>query len=229
MTESTSVLNTPVLWINKYLQEKLSILILEEVNDRGIWDNTITYNPNDLVNYSDIYYVAKQETLNDVPNVSGNDWAIFDISPDLIPFFPTGPTTLETLQTQFPEGGTMAVWDRMFKMRRGPFPHIKCEQLLYYFYATGLSPNLRMIKIQEAIMRLLDRGDESAQDINLWTKNHGPIDGMVCKFYFHDFKIYQLEEARDIVDFGTARTYAGNKIIIDYDYHQMQDIIDSVL
>jgi hypothetical protein len=37
--------------------------------------------------------------------------------------------------------------------------------------------------------------------------------------FFHNFKIYQLEETRDIVDFGTARTYAGNKIIIDYDWH----------
>lgn len=227
MTESTSVLNTPVLWINKYLQEKLSILISEEVNDRGIWDNTVTYSADDLVKYLDIYYVAKQETLNDVPNLSSNDWAIFDISPGLVPFFPTGPSTLETLQTQFPENGTMAVYDRMFRMRRGPFPHIKCEQLLYYFYATGLSPSIRMIKIQEAIMRLLDRGDESAQELNAWTKGK-TFDGMECKFYFHNFKIYQLEEARDIVDFGTARTYAGNKIIIDYDYHQMQDIIDSV-
>lgn len=227
MTESTSVLNTPVLWINKYLQEKLSILISEEVNDRGIWNNAVTYNANDLVKYLDIYYVAKQKTLNDVPNLSSNDWVIFDISPDLVPFFPTGPSTLETLQTQFPENGTMAVYDRMFRMRRGPFPHIKCEQLLYYFYATGLSPSIRMIKIQEAIMRLLDRGDESAQELNAWTKGK-TFDGMECKFYFHNFKIYQLEEARDIVDFGTARTYAGNKIIIDYDYHQMQDIIGSI-
>ena len=38
--------------------------------------------------------------------------------------------------------------------------------------------------------------------------------------YFHDFKIYQLEEARDIIDFGTARTYAGNKIIIEYCWHK---------
>jgi hypothetical protein len=40
-------------------------------------------------------------------------------------------------------------------------------------------------------------------------------------FYFHTFKVYQLEEARDIIDFGTARTYGGNKIIIEFDYHQM--------
>lgn len=179
MTESTSVLNTPVLWINKYLQEKISLLT-------GI--------PMD-------------------------------------PFFPTGPSTLETLQKQF-VSGNMVVWDRMFRMRRGPFPHIKCEQVLYYFYAMGdnqgRTPAETMIQIQESVMRLMDRGDESAQELNTWAKSK-TFDGMSCKFYFHNFKIYQLEEARDIVDFGTARTYAGNKIIIDYDYHQMQDIIDSVL
>lgn len=174
MTDSLSPLNTPVLWINQYLKEKIQ------------------------------------------------EWV--DIT---VPFFPTGPSALETLQTQFPDGGSMAVWDRMFRMRRGPFPHIKCEQVLYYFYAQASDPNLTMIKIQEAVLRLLDRGDESAQELNAWAKSK-TFDGMQCKFYFHDLKIYQLEEARDIVDFGTARTYAGNKIIIDYDYHQMQDVIDSV-
>jgi hypothetical protein len=37
--------------------------------------------------------------------------------------------------------------------------------------------------------------------------------------YFHEIKIFQLEETRDIIDFGTARTWAGNKIIIDYEWH----------
>ena len=49
---------------------------------------------------------------------------------------------------------------------------------------------------------------------------------MVCNFYFHNFKIYQLEETRDIIDFGTARTYGGNKIIVDFDYHQ-KPVLDS--
>ena len=167
MEEPTSTLNTPVLWINKYLQEK----------------------------------IVELTTLNNIP------------------FFPTGPSTLETLQTQFPEGGTMAVYDRMFRMRRGAFPHIKCEQVLYYFYYTADNTITNMIRVQEAVLRLMDRGDESAEDLNAWVKGK-TFDGMTCQFYFHNFKIYQLEEARDIVDFGTARTYAGNKIIIDYDYHQ---------
>jgi len=175
---SASLLNTPVLWINTYLKEKIL-----ETNE-------------DLV----------------------------------IPFFPTGPATLETLQTQFPESGTMAVWDRMFRMRRGPFPHIRCEQILYYFYANGEQPSLKMIQIQEAVLRLMDRGDETAQEINSWAIGKTiQVEGedIQCRFLFHNFKIYHLEEARDIVDFGTARTYAGNKIIIDYDYHQMPDIIAS--
>jgi hypothetical protein len=174
-----SLLNTPVLWINHYLQEKIS----EEIN----------------------------------PNTT-----------DVVPFFPTGPNTIEALTTTFPEAGVMAVWDRMFRMRRDPFPHIKCEQVLYYFYAQAGNPIPTMVKIQELTMRLLDRGDESAQELNSWAKGKTiEVEGeqLSCKFFFHNFKIYQLEEARDIVDFGTARTYAGNKIIIDYDYHQDTEIL----
>lgn len=182
MTESTSTLNTPGLWVNKYLQEKI---------------------------------------------YAGTEIAM--------PFFPTAPNTIDDLTEQWvvingerlSYQGVVAVYDRLIRMRRSPFPHIKCEQLLYYFYATQNDVTESMIQIQEAVLRLMDRGDESAEDINAWAKGKS-FDGMTCKFYFHNFKIYQLEEVRDIIDFGTARTYGGNKIIIDYDYHQMQDIIDSI-
>jgi hypothetical protein len=182
MTEST--LNTPGLWVNKYLQEKI-----------------------------------------------GLDLRIG------VPFFPTRPTTIDELteqwititpdnQNQFPDlirlpySGVMATWDRLIRMRRSPFPHIKCEQLLYYFYATESEVTDKMVQIQEAVLRLMDREDETAEEINNWAKGK-TIGDMTCKFYFHNFKIYQLEEVRDIIDFGTARTYGGNKIIIDFDYHQV--------
>ena len=180
---STSTLNTPGLWINKYLQEK-------------------------LINTADI----------------------------AMPFFPSMPASIDDLTeqwvvvndgTRYGYSGVLATWDRLIRMRRSPFPHIKCEQILYYFYATQDTVLENMIKVQEAVLRLMDRGDETAEDINAWAKGKS-IDGMTCKFYFHNFKIYQLEELRDIIDFGTARTYGGNKIIIDYDYHQMQDIIESI-
>jgi hypothetical protein len=173
-----SRLNTPVLWINKYLQ-------------------------------------AKVQELTDIET----------------PFFPSTPSTLENLTVMFPEGGVMATWDRLIKMNRNGFPHIKCEQLLYYFYATAENTVENMVQIQESVLRLMDRFDETAEEINNWCSNRqinlgteqNPdlIDNM---FYFHNFKVYQLEETRDIIDFGTARTYGGNKIIIDFDYHQMPDL-----
>lgn len=177
-----TALNTPVVWINKYLQNKLS--------DYGF---------------------------------------------DAVPFFPTQPSTLDNL-TQggaSDNPGIMATYDRMFKMNRSKFPHIKCEQLLYYFYATTENSVPNLIKVTEAIYRLLDRSDESAEEVNSWCANRrvnlGGIEGLVDNmFYFHDFKVYQLEETRDIIDFGTARTYAGNKIIIDFDYHQMPELTSNL-
>jgi len=164
-----------------------------------------------------------------------------------IPMFPTFPSdfsiaqefTLDVLigtaAQRFQFNGQAAVFDRMFKMRRTPFPHIKCEQLLYYFYALTEQAVVNLIEMTQKIQDLLDGADESAEDLNKWisSKINGTttIDGKeysVVIFdgkefllpYFHNIKIYQLQETRDIVDFGTARTYAGNKIIIDYDWHK---------
>lgn len=151
-------------------------------------------------------------------------------------FFPTTPTDIQQLTEQFPEaaGDVFAVYDRMFKMRRRPFPHIKSEQLLYYFYKMAGDPE-GLIETTQLVQDLLDGEDESAQDLNSWIQayqeaNPGQqVDGKnTARFgstdfllpYFHDIKVYQLEETRDIIDFGTARTYAGNKIIIDYDWHK---------
>jgi hypothetical protein len=173
-----SLLNTPVLWINKYLQDNIQL-------------------------------------LTDIDT----------------PFFPSTPSILDDLSGSFPEGGVMATWDRLIRMNRRGFPHIKSEQLLYYFYATAENSVENMIQIQEAVLRLMDRFDETAQEVNSWCSKRAINIGTLNQpeyiesmFYFHNFKIYQLEETRDIIDFGTARTYGGNKIIIDFDYHQTTDL-----
>lgn len=172
MTETT--LNTPGLWVNKYLQEK-----------------------------------------------------IFADTEIALPFFPARPGIIDDLTEQWTVingerisyQGVVSYYDRLIRMRRSPFPHIKCEQLLYYFYATQENVTENMVQLQEAVLRLMDRGDETAEEINEWAKDK-TIGTLKPKFYFHNFKVYQLEEVRDIIDFGTARTYGGNKIIIDFDYHQ---------
>ena len=163
-----------------------------------------------------------------------------------MPFFPTAPTDITALTETFPNSeGLFAVYDRMFKMRRSAFPHIKCEQLLYYFYKMQDSI-VSLLETSQIVQDLLDRGDESAQDLNKWIRDQhiaqgslksDPIKNLVTDEFevfdvvsfggtqfllpfFHDIKVYQLEETRDIIDFGTARTYAGNKIIVDYDWHK---------
>jgi hypothetical protein len=165
----TSILNTPTLWINAYLQEKLQNLGFET-----------------------------------------------------LPFFPTSPSTINDLTEFFPTGGVMATYDRMIRMRRTPFPHIKCEQLLYYFYATAENSTINMVKITEQTLRLMDREDETANEINNWCREKGSImvegESIEPNFNFVNFKVFQLQETRDILQFATARTYAGNKIIIYYDY-----------
>jgi len=139
-------------------------------------------------------------------------------------FFPSGPNTIEQVQNNGID--FFCVYDRMFRMRRKAFPHIKDEQLLYYFYSGGENHQANLIENTQLVQDLLDRGDESGQEVNAWLQSKLNEDGLYVKgnksflpVYFHEFTIYQLEEARDIVDFGTARTYAGNKIIISYCYH----------
>jgi hypothetical protein len=175
----TPRINTPMLWINKYLQEKIA----ENIK------------------------VA-------------------------VPFFPTTPSNIEDLVQpwitiageRYPYAGVMCTYDRMLKLRRKAFPHIKCEQLLNYFYATESDVAEIMIAITETLLRLFDGEDESAQDLNSWavgkTINLNGVE-MSNQFFFHNFRVYQLEESRDISSFGSVRTFGASKLIIDYDYHRV--------
>ena len=68
-------------------------------------------------------------------------------------FFPTLPTDINALTENFPAAANdvFAVYDRMFKMRRKPFPHIKCEQLLYYFYKMNSDPEALIETVQNCL------------------------------------------------------------------------------
>lgn len=198
-------------------------------------------------------------------------------------FFPTLPTDINALTEQFPEAAdnVFAVYDRMFRLQRRNFPHIKQEQILYYFYKMAGDPEA-LIETIQTVYSLMDRNDESAQDLNSWVtykfeetiteewpdgrrvgikrilpnkretmvkihtgetvlvdpKEYDIIDvyNSIQFFgkdflmpYFHQFKIFQLEEARDIISFGTARTYAGNKLILNYDWHEPAPLYSGVM
>jgi hypothetical protein len=203
MAESTSVFNTPVLWINEYLKEKIGL-------DTGIG---VPFFPSRPASIDEL----TESWITITPTITS--WVLDGTSDSARPVL-----SLESQKLAY--AGVMATWDRLVRMRRSPFPHIKQEQLLYYFYATESDVTEKMVQVQEKVLRLMDREDETAEEINKWAKAKGPIDGMDCKFFFHKFKVYQLEEVRDIIDFGTARTYGGNKIIIDFEYHQDSAILN---
>lgn len=174
------------------------------------------YHPPSLIN---AYLAAKvNPNFNDVDPEPDNPL----VNATNLRFFPTSPTDINTLTETFPDGGgTFAVYDRMLRMRRQPFPHIKCEQLLYYFYAFGENSIESMVKITADVEDLLNNGDESAEDLNKWARANTALwSDATFPIQFHNFKVYQLQETRDIIDFGTARTYAGNKIIVDFDWHK---------
>lgn len=185
LASGSYLINTPMLWVNSYIQEKIA----------------------------------------EYTSAGGNSGVG-------IPFFPPSPNTIDDLTetwiqldgTNYPYAGIRCTYDRLTRLRRSPFPHIKGEQLLYYFYATSDGVTDKMIAVTETVLRLLDREDESAEEINNWAIKRGNIAGFSPQFYFHKFRVYQLEEVADIIDFGTARTYGGNKMIIEYEYHQSPDL-----
>lgn len=170
--------NTPMLWVNKYLQETIA------------------------------------ENLKIA-----------------VPIFPTLPSSLDNINDyllkinniNYEYGGVLGSYDRMFNLRRSPFPHVKCEELLYYFYATESNVTDYMVAVGETLLRLFDNEDESAELINQWIIGQRVnLNGKELKpeFYFHNFRVYQLQESRDLSSFQTTRTYGMSKLIVRYDYHK---------
>lgn len=176
--------NTPMLWINAYLQEKLAGYLSVGVP----------------------FFPAAPGTID-------------DLTETMITIKVTDPNTQLSRTENFSYQGVRCTYDRLTRLRRKPFPHIKGEQLLYYYFATEDGVTDKMIAVTELTLRLMDREDETAEDINRWAVGK-TIGGFTNQFYFHRFRVYQLEEVADLIDFGTARTYGGNKIIIEYEYHQ---------
>jgi hypothetical protein len=37
--------------------------------------------------------------------------------------------------------------------------------------------------------------------------------------YFHNTRVYQADESRDVAELASARTLFVNKLVVEYDYH----------
>jgi len=135
------------------------------------------------------------------------------------------PTNIEDLyndsiiirQTESP---LLVVYDRLMRFRPTPFYARKREQLIYFLYSTDVGKLIDSVRV---ISNALDREDSSAQDINSWAVNNPILNsqGSVIPYniFFHNTRVYQADESRDVAELASARTLFVNKIIVEYDYH----------
>jgi hypothetical protein len=127
------------------------------------------------------------------------------------------PTNIEDLyndsiairQTDSP---VLIVYDRLMRFRPTPFYAHKREQLIYFLYSTDVGKLIDSVRV---IASALDREDSSAQDVNSWSINN--LDSP--NIFFHNTRVYQADESRDVAELASARTLFVNKIIVEYDYH----------
>ena len=144
----------------------------------------------------------------------------------MVPIFPTSPTNIEDVFKNYiasPEisDPLLIQYERLIRFRPTPFYRHKREQVIYYLYCTSFS---KITDAHRIITDALDREDAAAQDINAWCSN--PKTGInPYNVYFHNVKVYQADETRDVLELASARTVYANKLIIEYDYHLVDTLI----
>ena len=142
------------------------------------------------------------------------------------PFFPAqSPINIEDIYNDSvyiknnPDA-IVVMFDRLIRFRPNAFYRNKREQLVYFIYAPNLS---KLFDATRVIIECLDREDAAAQDLNLWIATNDVEDdngvAITPNVMFHNLKVYQADEARDIAELASARTLFLNKLVIEYDYH----------
>lgn len=140
------------------------------------------------------------------------------LGPSFDPMVPAQfPTNIEDLyndaieirQTPSP---LLIVYDRLMRFRPTPFYAHKREQLIYFVYSTDVGKLIDSVRV---IASALDREDSSAQDVNSWSIANIESPNI----FFHNTRVYQADESRDVAELASARTLFVNKIIVEYDYH----------
>ena len=134
------------------------------------------------------------------------------------------PTNIEdlyndTISIQQVEAPILIVYDRMMRFRPTPFYRHKREQLIYFVYSSDVTKLINTIRV---ITEALDREDAAAEDVNRYSAENATEENP-AKIYFHNIKVYQVDESRDVAELASARTLFVNKLIVEYDYHSSDD------
>lgn len=132
-----------------------------------------------------------------------------------IPFFPISDSASGAKSW---ENKPYVIYDRMLKMTGSPFYPIKNEHILYA--VKGKEEDT--FEWSAAIQYILDRMDDSAQDINDWNRSQDDP----ANVYFHNLRVYQTDSSRSR-DFSNRPHYI-TEFIVDARYH-FTDSIEEIL
>lgn len=130
----------------------------------------------------------------------------------IVPFFPLADSRAgDTAWGAKP----YVIYDVLFRFRPRTFPIIHKLQSLYYI--RGQADDV--IGWANAITMILDRGDNSAQDINNYLAENDPNAGV----YFHSTKVFQMDPANEWRQDLSVRQYYTEQLMVETDYHITKD------
>ena len=133
------------------------------------------------------------------------------------PIVPVQSTSIDDLFDEITVTGDafLIAYDRLIRYGSDTKYWNKREQLVYTIHSSDSAQGL---DISRVIVEALDREDASAQDVNTWL-NENNADLPPLNVFFHNFRVFQIDETRDILELGSVKFNWRGKIIIEYDYH----------
>jgi hypothetical protein len=139
----------------------------------------------------------------------------------MVPIFPTAPTNIEDVFKNYVgapgvNDPVLIQYEKLARFRPNQFYRNKREQVVYYIYSTSLDRVMNTVRV---IYEALDREDAAAQDVNAWLSDNKADFNNNLNVFFHNLRVYQTDETRDIMTPVSNRTMYVNKMIIEYDYH----------
>jgi hypothetical protein len=155
-------------------------------------------------------------------------FGILDGNQGMNPIMPVLSTNIDDIYGErlSPPGEEPVVifYDKLLRFRPSTFYRHKREQLIY----TVHGPLDKVLATMRIISAALDREDSAAQDVNLWSATNLLLDdygvALPTNVFFHNFKTYQVDESRDLLELSSVRAIYTNKIIIEYDYHTTDSV-----
>lgn len=142
----------------------------------------------------------------------------------ILPVTPEDSNTIyqQLLQTSNTPNPLLIQYDRLLRFRPSPFYRRKREQLVYTFFCSSYEKQSNAMAM---VIEALDRQDSTAQDINAWAAANTLYDDdgvtpLPKNVYFHNFRVYQVDESRDLIELASVNmSLTRGKIIVEFDYH----------